>query len=401
MDKNPFQEASEIIERLEKEGYEAYFVGGCVRDLLLQRKVEDIDIATSASPPIVQQTFQTVIPVGIEHGTVIVRHKGKSYEVTTFRRDGSYSDQRHPDEVTFVNDIAEDMKRRDFTINALALDKEGKLIDLFQGEKDLEKKVIRSVGDAKKRFQEDPLRIIRALRFASQLGFSIEKDTLEQMMLLNKEIETVAVERLTNEFTKFFQGEFLENGFSYLLQMKGYRHIPILNKNEHLIEKVPRPLSAFYSFSEVIALFHYLDSDIAINDWVKEWKCSNQVKAEAINLFQCVKRYEETGIDSWLIYRLDRSLIRAFSHLAVLVFRDDSKLQANRLSKEKDALPIQSRKDLHINGHDLIDLFPNKKQGPWMNEIIEQIEYKVVMGQLANDNDTIKEWIICHPPAIN
>src|SRR5690625_2251171 len=191
-----FQQATEIIDILEKHGFEAYFVGGCVRDLLLHRNVGDIDIATAASPEIIQELFPKVIPVGIEHGTVIVRHKGESYEITTFRKDGDYSDQRHPDDVTFINNIDDDLKRRDFTINALAMDKQGKIIDLFSGKKDLDAKIIRSVGNPRERFMEDPLRIIRGLRFASQLGFAIETETLRQMKFLINEIETVAIERL-------------------------------------------------------------------------------------------------------------------------------------------------------------------------------------------------------------
>src|SRR5690625_2354099 len=209
-----FQTASEVIDKLEENGHEAFFVGGSVRDFLLNKEVKDIDIATSASPTVVQTLFDKVIPVGIDHGTVIVRHKGVSYEVTTFRQDGTYSDQQHPDEVIFINTIEEDLKRRDFTINALAMNKQGNIIDLFEGQKDIQLKKIRSVGNARERFLEDPLRIIRALRFSSQLGFEIETETLHQMKRLNKEIETVAVERLTNEFTKLFQGEFVQTGRS-------------------------------------------------------------------------------------------------------------------------------------------------------------------------------------------
>src|SRR5690625_359631 len=135
----------EVIEKLEAYDYQAFFVGGCVRDLLLERSIGDIDIATSASPSAVQQVFDKVIPVGMEHGTVIVRHKHQSFEVTTFRVDGEYTDQRHPDEVKFINTIDKDLERRDFTINALAMDKNGITIDLFNGKKNIKEKIIRTV----------------------------------------------------------------------------------------------------------------------------------------------------------------------------------------------------------------------------------------------------------------
>src|SRR5699024_3914466 len=154
------------------------------------RPIGDIDIATSALPEQIQAIFPQVIPVGIEHGTVIVRYNHVSYEVTTFRLDGEYSDQRHPDSVQFIDRIDEDLERRDFTINALAMNKKGQIIDLFAGKKDLARKMIRTVGNGYDRFNEDPLRIIRAFRFSSQLGFSIEKETLKAIHQVKDQIET-------------------------------------------------------------------------------------------------------------------------------------------------------------------------------------------------------------------
>src|SRR5699024_609682 len=142
-----FIDGKKVIIEIENNGHSAYFVGGCVRDLLLNRPIGDIDIATSALPEQIQAIFPQVIPVGIEHGTVIVRYNHVSYEVTTFRLDGEYSDQRHPDSVQFIDRIDEDLERRDFTINALAMDKKGKIIDLFAGKKDLARRMIRTVGN--------------------------------------------------------------------------------------------------------------------------------------------------------------------------------------------------------------------------------------------------------------
>src|SRR5690625_2709763 len=144
----PFKKAKPIIRKIEQHGCKAYFVGGCVRDYLLQREIGDIDIATSASPEEIKQIFTKVIPVGIEHGTVIVRHDHQSYEVTTFRIAANYADQRHPDSVTFIDRIDEYLRRRDFTINALAMDGNGYILDLFEGQKDLRDKLIRTVGNA-------------------------------------------------------------------------------------------------------------------------------------------------------------------------------------------------------------------------------------------------------------
>ncbi|MEI3604753.1 CCA tRNA nucleotidyltransferase [Pseudogracilibacillus sp. SE30717A] len=396
---NIFEEAAEVITRLENNGYEAYFVGGCVRDSLLQREIKDVDIATSASPEKVQELFEKVIPVGVEHGTVVVRYKGKSYEVTTFRKEGTYSDQRHPDEVIFINNIDDDLKRRDFTINSLAMNKEGEIIDLFNGRADIEQRIIRSVGNPKDRFLEDPLRIIRALRFASQLGFQIEKNTFLQMRQQQKEIETVAVERLTIEITKLFQGEYVQNGLNYLIEVEAFKYLPIFKNHKSLIKKLP-PLTAFHSFAEVIALLHYLDKSISISQWVKEWKCSNKVRSEAINLSESIEYYYKSGLDAWLIYRLHYSNVKAFTHL-VKIISNDLNYSSNELTTYKKQLPIQKRVDLDFDGHDLHTVFPDFKKGPWMNKLLEDLEYRVVMRYLENKKPKIKEWIICHPPEIN
>lgn len=395
-----FKRAVVILETIESNGYEAYFVGGCVRDFLLKRKIKDIDIASSAPPTVIQQLFDKVIPVGIDHGTVIVRYEGISYEITTFRQDGTYSDQRHPDDVTFISTIEEDLKRRDFTMNAIAMDKNGAMIDLFEGKSDLKKQIIRSVGDAKKRFKEDPLRIIRALRFSSQLGFSIETNTLAQMKQLNKEVETVAIERLTNEWTKLFQGTFVQHSIAYVIDIEIDQYMPIFKENRSLLHNLPHPLTPFHSFADVIAFFHYLDPSIHIQTWTKEWKCSNDIKNKAINLYDALIYYEENGVDNLLVYRLQQAYFRPFLQLLKVIWKD-TESTLTLLQNKKECLAIQSRNELAIDGHDVMKMFPNKKRGPWMNRIIEQVEQEIVFNRLHNTKIAIKEWIRCHPPEIN
>src|SRR5699024_3124724 len=158
-----FTKATEVLSIIEENGYEAYFVGGCVRDYLLDRPVQDIDIASSALPKEVMTLFDHVILVGIDHGTVIVCYKKTSYEVTTFRHDGTYTDQRHPDHVTYVRSINDDLQRRDFTINAIAMNRHGEIIDLFSGRKDLKNKIIRTVVNANYRLTEYTISNIREM----------------------------------------------------------------------------------------------------------------------------------------------------------------------------------------------------------------------------------------------
>ena len=191
-----------IIERLEQAGYEAYAVGGCVRDSLLNEEPGDYDMTTSALPFEVKALFKRTFDTGIKHGTVTVLMPGGTYEVTTYRVDGEYEDMRHPKEVTFTRNLKDDLSRRDFTINAMAYNEKDGLIDLFNGKEDLEKRVIRCVGDPIKRFSEDALRMLRAVRFSAKLGFSIEKDTLNAINELHENLKAVSSERIYVEFIK-------------------------------------------------------------------------------------------------------------------------------------------------------------------------------------------------------
>lgn len=395
-----FYRAIPIIDNIEKYNHQAYFVGGCVRDLLLNRPIGDIDITTSAPPTVIQDIFDQVIPVGIEHGTVIVRYHHTSYEVTTFRIDGEYSDQRHPDSVQFIGQIEQDLQRRDFTINALAMDRNGHIIDLFKGQEDLQNQLLRTVGDGYHRFTEDPLRIIRALRFSSQLGFRIDDDTLNSMIEVKKQIETVAMERITNEFTKLFAGDYVNNGIYYLIHTKVYEHLPILKGSKHIIHGVAKLTVPFKSFSGVLALFHHLDPSISIQTWVKEWKCSNKIKNETIDLVNALKYYKQASLDPWLVYQLPDHLYSDFVRLIHHVF-NDKEIALNDLINLNQKLPIHSKREMAISGHELIQLFPQMKKGPWIHRTLQHIEKEIVLDRLDNTTDAIKEWITCNPPETN
>ncbi len=191
-----------IIQTLTEYGHEAYAVGGCVRDSILERKPQDWDITTSAQPEQVKEIFHHTIDTGIEHGTVTVMRNHVGYEVTTYRIDGEYLDGRHPTEVTYTTNLIEDLKRRDFTINAMAYNEENGLVDAFDGIGDLERKVIRCVGNPMERFSEDALRMLRAVRFAAQLGFSIAPETKEAIRKLAPTIQKVSAERIQVELIK-------------------------------------------------------------------------------------------------------------------------------------------------------------------------------------------------------
>lgn len=195
-------DAEQIIEKLNEHGFEAYVVGGCVRDSLLGKEPEDWDITTSAKPGEVKAIFSRTIDTGIQHGTVTVMLNRQGYEVTTYRVDGEYEDGRHPKSVDFTTSLLEDLKRRDFTINAMAYNGREGLVDAFGGMEDLENRVIRCVGSAVNRFTEDALRILRAVRFSAQLDFRIEDETYEAISLIAPNLEKVSKERIATELTK-------------------------------------------------------------------------------------------------------------------------------------------------------------------------------------------------------
>lgn len=191
-----------ILETLREAGFEAYAVGGCVRDSLMGKTPHDWDLTTSALPEQVKALFRRTLDTGIQHGTVTVMLESEGFEVTTYRLDGDYEDGRHPKEVTFTSNLIEDLKRRDFTINAMAYNDEQGVVDEFDGIGDLERGIIRCVGDPEERFSEDALRMLRAIRFSAQLGYEIHEDTLDAIRKMAQNLKRVSAERIQTELIK-------------------------------------------------------------------------------------------------------------------------------------------------------------------------------------------------------
>ncbi|WP_036688163.1 CCA tRNA nucleotidyltransferase [Paucisalibacillus globulus] len=393
----PFQDALYIIEKIEQAGHQAYFVGGCVRDLLLKRSIGDIDITTSATPDKIQTIFDQVIPVGIEHGTVIVRHNKVSYEVTTFRVESDYSDGRHPDSVQFIDKIDQDLARRDFTVNALAMDKYGKIIDLFHGQEDLQNGLLRTVGDGMDRLKEDPLRILRAIRFSSQLGFKIENDTLSAIRDVKPAVEGLAVERITAELQKLFAGNYVKAGLIYLTDLRIEKHLPVL-KDYQVLKKLSETIRPVHTLSEVICLIHRTEPKMDVRTISKGWKCSNRVLNEAIQLNEAITYYTINGLNNMLAYKLLPDFYMAFSRITEILF--SQKVKEEELIKLRKNLVILSKKDLDIDGNDIIKLFPDKKKGPWIQELLIKMEELVIQGNIENKKTILKDWIKWNPPVV-
>ena len=210
--------AEHVIAQLMEKGHEAYWVGGCIRDELLGRPVHDMDITTSALPEEVISIFPRCVPTGLQHGTITVLQAGNSFEVTTYRTESGYVDYRRPEQVFFVSDVNEDLRRRDFTINAICCGIDGLLIDPFGGALDLERQVIRCVGDAEERFAEDALRMLRCVRFASALDFSVTKNTWRALLRQRDKLVHIAVERVRSELERIVEGPHPRRGLGMLVR---------------------------------------------------------------------------------------------------------------------------------------------------------------------------------------
>ena len=255
-----------IINKIYENNYEAYIVGGCVRDAILGFEPNDYDITTSASPNTIQEIFKDFkcIETGIEHGTVSVVIEDEIFEITTYRIEGEYKDHRRPDKVDFTDRLEEDLKRRDFTINAMAYNEKKGLIDLFGGKEDLNNKIIKTVGNPYDRFNEDGLRMIRAIRFSSKLNFTIEKETLKAIYDKSFIINNISLERITDEFTKIILSDKPEN-IKYLFETKLLKYLNISNEDD--IGK----LKQFYNEIVILKKINKnLEKRLALLDYIVE-----------------------------------------------------------------------------------------------------------------------------------
>lgn len=374
-----------IVNRLNEKGYEAVFVGGAVRDFLLGKDPKDIDIATAATPDQVKTVFQNTIDLGTEHGTVLVIEGGEPIEVTTYRTEGTYSDHRRPDEVQFVTSLKEDLMRRDFTINALALTLEGRVIDPFEGKKDLAAKTIRAVGNAAERFSEDALRMIRAIRFVSVLDFNLECMTKDAIIKLGSTVETLSTERIKNEFDKLFKGIASSRALQLMAETKLSSFVPLYpSGNEKFIKCAPFQ-NELEGWSSLMISGDYDASIVA-----KAYKLSNKERSflQDVKLYYEIRNSRAYTIEDY--YKADFAVLKIVEKL-IAVLTDLKPLDETVINLSIEALPIHSRHELAIRGEQLMK-WTNEKPGPWIGEAITAIEHAVLHKNILNEQNAIKEW---------
>ncbi|KZD37818.1 CCA tRNA nucleotidyltransferase [Bacillus mycoides] len=388
-----FKKASSIIEMLKQHGHEAYFVGGSVRDLIIDRPIGDIDIATSALPEEVMAIFPRHVPVGLEHGTVIVVENGEPYEVTTFRTESEYEDFRRPSSVQFVRSLEEDLKRRDFTMNAIAMTEEGEMVDLFAGKEAIRLKEITTVGDAADRFQEDALRMMRGIRFVSTLGFSLEIKTKQAIETYGHLLEHIAIERITVEFEKLLTGTYCVNGLQELVETKLFSHLPYLQMSEErLLKATQYKWDSLETDVEVWAFFLYCIGEEHPSVFLRQWKFSNKKIKDIVAVLLAIRSRKEKEWDTILLYKTGIRIAEMAERVYEAIIESYNSASVKQVQSLFHALPIKNRQEMNVTGNDLLS-WTDKKPGPWVAEMLQNIEEAIVQGDLVNKKEDIREWL--------
>ena len=386
-----FQEALPRLEKIKAAGFEAYFVGGSVRDALLDRPIHDVDIASSSYPEETKAIFDRTVDVGIEHGTVLVLENGQEYEITTFRTEDVYVDYRRPSSVSFVRSLEEDLKRRDFTVNAFALNEKGEIVDLFHGLEDLENKVLRAVGLPHERFNEDALRIMRGFRFQASLGFDLEEETFKAMTDCAPLLEKISVERVFIELDKLLLAPYWRKGLEGLIASHSYQYLPLLQNSRSSLEKLFQ-LKMDYSFTSSeqawAALLLTLDEN-KVSAFFKKWKTSRDFAKKVEQLVEIYRLREKARLNRRAVYRYDKSLLLSAEEL-----RQAHGLPVDFQVIEElyDALAIHDKHEIVVNGGMLIKEY-GLKPGPALGQVISAIEWAVVDGELENDKEAIGDFL--------
>lgn len=425
-----------IIKTIKEAGYEAYAVGGCIRDSLLGKKPSDYDITTSADPVTVKGLFRRTIDTGIQHGTVTVMLKSNGYEVTTYRIDGVYEDNRHPKEVSFTSSLREDLLRRDFTINAMAYNDEDGLVDLFDGQQDMSDGIIRCVGVPHERFSEDALRIMRAVRFSAQLGYEIEESTREAMALLAPNLKDVSAERIQVELVKLMCSnhpdklrDAYELGLTNVFLPEFNRMMETTQNNphhcytvgEHTIKAICEVENDKYL--RLTMLFHDMGKpyvkttdENGIDHFHGHAKLSCEMSKEVLRRLKFDNDTIKTVSKLSLLHddNIDiskKAVRRAANRIGVELFPMLLKVRkadtlAQSMYKREEKLNVLSKvseiyeeilrdndcmtlKDLNINGSDLIEL--GYQKGPMLGEELNRILEKVLDEPNLNTTETLRK----------
>ena len=369
----------EIIRKLNSNGFEAYFVGGYVRDKVIGIKSDDIDITTSATPEEVSNLFDRVKNTGDKFGGVTILIEDFKYEVTTFRLEGQYLNHRSPSSVQFSTKLEDDLQRRDFTINALVMSEDEIVTDYFDGLKDIDYKMIKTIGNPIERFNEDALRILRAFRFCSKLGFDIDKNTLEAINSTKHLIKTISIERIMVELNKIMLGDYQKKAIKYMISTGVTEELFGLDKGLRYISTI----DDFVYPLEMFIISFILEDDI--ND---VWRFSNdnfRLIYKVINLYTVTK---EDEYNKFILFsnKLDPCLLA--NHISVLLGYKDQKQQIIEMYND---MPVMDVCDLKFKGQDILGLTTLKNRRV-IALVIDDLLFNVIMGIMPNEYEVLKEF---------
>lgn len=374
--------AVSILRALNDNGFEAYFVGGYVRDSLLNIPTKDIDITTSALPEEVMQIFENVKETGKRFGTVTVIVNNLAYEVTTFRAEGTYSDRRRPDTISFSNSIEEDVVRRDFTVNGICMNADGKVIDLVEGESDLKTKTLRMIGNPSVRLEEDILRALRAVRFVSSHGFKVEAETKHALKESAKYITTLPIERIMQELNKVFKGKYLKEALELLIDTGLAHYLYGLEKGlKYLLSlKEITDLSVLDIFTVCFIKDHFDDV----------WRFSNQHQRLIIKLMNLHEITRSDDFNTFMVFSHGLELCKLVNHINVILGYKD---QTNNLIKIDKAMPVKDVCDLAFKGQDIMQLTELRKHS-LIGLVIDDLLERVLDGRLENEYEVLKAYAL-------
>ncbi len=365
-----------ILQTLEDAGYEAYFVGGYVRDYLLGINTKDIDITTAARPEIVEELFARVKPTGRAFGTMTVLIEDVPFEVTTFRRDGTYDNHRHPDEIAYSDSLAADLARRDFTINQLVMDARGNILDHHGGREDLSKDLVRTIGEADARFSEDALRMLRAFRFMAVLGFQLETETEAAIRRQGHLIRKVSIERVQEELFKLFRALYARHALQALAATDFHRHLSIAEGVERLAASdVPFGLHAGFAL---------LDECDGLDR--EHWRFSKRFSRTLHRIRDAASALRKEGPTPRIVFEYGHWVCRRANTLNRLLGHADAADEIEAVDRE---LPLRSLKELAFKGEDARRLPVAKPHH--IRIVLDELLGKVLDGELPNEYEQLKK----------
>ena len=368
-----------LLKEFEKLGYLAYIVGGSVRDFLIGSESFDIDISTSATPDEVMKHFKSV-PIGVKFGTVLVFFNDEEYEVTTFRKDLEYYNNRHPDGVIFSKSIEEDVQRRDFTINGMYLDSKFNIIDLIGGKDDLSKRIIKSIGNPDDRFREDALRMLRAFYLVSKLDFEIEENTLKSIIKNRELIKNISAERIYRELTKIIKYENSLKALELMVDTGIYLYLPGLSQGiKYMVDQ-----HILLSGEDFFAMCFYKNSKVD-----KFWKLSNKEKVKYTQVISLLNHKGKLNNNLLYQFELEDVLTAAKLNKYLKVFD----ITEEKFVKMYENLPIKSEKELQISNQKIISIV-GLLPGSWLSELKSDIINQILNHKLVNQEEDIKKYII-------